>query len=132
MVVMSSFQNVVLGLVQHSLSLIYSCSNLCRTREAHAITNLLYEGWAYLPLTVWVYINYYYMQPLIEEQALINNIYGTASIYLSAIYSYRYWHCGILILDGFIQQIKLTYNVNYFSCTHPYSHNSIKSQSQKY
>ena len=28
-------------------------------REAHAIANLLYEGWVYLPLTVWVYVNYY-------------------------------------------------------------------------
>ena len=29
-------------------------------REAHAVTNFLYEGWAYLPLTVWIYVAYYF------------------------------------------------------------------------
>ena len=39
-------------------------------REAHAITNLLYEGWAYLPLNCLGLSKL--LQPLVEQLALID------------------------------------------------------------
>ena len=56
-------------------------------REAHATTNLLYEGWAYLPLTVWVYV-LKLLQPLVEQLALID---GTASTLLALRYFDLRW-----------------------------------------
>ena len=70
-------------------------------REAHAISDLLYEDRAYLPLTVWVYVQCKVLQPLVEQLALIDI---QQCQYIPQCHEYHSWHWGTLILDGLIQQ----------------------------
>ena len=76
----------------HPLRISYcmgSSANNCsvaREKPMQYITNLLHEGWAYLPPTVWVYVNYY--NTLIFncwQLALIDILWHCHNIYYSAI-----------------------------------------------